>query len=196
MRDVHGDFPCFVHTAAGYGFVVVDSSLDMLLQDTAILAPGEKVSFGEFDLFHFADGTIRVEGPDNLRVANSKYADARYWLELAPNGQYSSHRFDPANPPAPITDPAAHFAPFVEPGMTYCNYFRAKSGTYVVSASDPDGCHPAPSLIHRFVYEDHEETATYVGRPDTWYCLNGEHGIVCNHGTRDHVAGKFVPDEQ
>ena len=133
------------------------------LQDTALPAPGEKVSFGEFNLFHFADGTIRVEGPDNLRVANPKYADARYWLELAPNGQYSSHRFDPANPPAPITDPAAHFAPFVEPGMTYCNYFRAKSGTYVVSASDPDGCHPAPSLIQRFVYEDHEETATYVG---------------------------------
>ncbi|OFT84955.1 hypothetical protein HMPREF3101_03885 [Corynebacterium sp. HMSC29G08] len=135
--------PYFAYPAASSGFAVEESSLGSLLQDIAVLTPSEKVSVGEFDLL----------GPDNLRVSNPKYADAHYWLELAPNGQYSSHRFDPVSP-------------------------------------------SAPSLIQRFVYADHKQTATFVGRPETWYCLNGEHGIVCDHGTRDHVAGQYIPNEQ
>lgn len=189
-----GDEPNKVHLAPGVGFVVTESSLESLLEDTSVLNPGEKVTFGDFTYKHLADGTIRVEVPDTLRKRRTEYADARYWFELSPGGQYSSHRFDPSNPPKPITDPATHFAEAIDPGMQYCNYFPAMSGTYFTSASDPEDCLGGTSVVQRFVYEDTQDTQTYPGNGVTWYCLNSEHGIVCNRGTPDHVAAEFIAD--
>ena len=191
-----GDSTNKVHPAPGIGFIVSESSIDSLLEDTAVLASGEKVTFGEYELAHLADGTIRAEGPDTLSKRDPQYADTCYWFELSPDGQYSSHRFDPANPPEPIADPASHFAAAIKPKMTYCNYFPAKGGTFVVSATNPADCLGGTSVVQRFVYEDNDDTATYPGNGVTWYCLNGDEGIVCNNGSRDHVTGQYIPDEQ
>lgn len=187
-----GDEPNKVHLAPGVGFAVMQSSLESLLEDTAVLHPGEKVTFGDFAYMHYGDGTIRVEAPDSTRKLRPEYAEARYWFELSPGGQYSSHRFDPSDPPEPISDPAAHFAEAVDSGMQYCNYFPAMSGTYVTSASNSEDCLGGTSVVERFVYEVNKVSQTYPGNGVTWHCLNGEKGIVCNRGTSDHVAGHFI----
>lgn len=137
------------------------------------LAKNERVEAGGFTFEYSKDGTIRVER-------------GKQWFELDPDGQYSSHRFDPKDPPTTQTkaetqktqnqaaekkqtaSDAEKYADLIAPDETFCTTFPYNGGVYVVSARSDGQC-DGIDLLEEFV----NTPITVPGQTDMYYDYGG-----------------------
>lgn len=167
------------------------------------LAKNERVDAGGFIFEYSKDGTIRVEKGNR-------------WFELDPDGQYSSHRFDPKNSTSPTTKPepqatpaqpaqneqtvsnAEKYADLIAPGETFCTTFPYNGGVYVVSARDGKTC-IGVDLLEEFVntpiLAPGKTDIDYDYGGSLWHCGYGGSGAgYCEpQGREGGVIGRGTP---
>lgn len=193
MNDTSGVFadddPDTIDYEEGLGFKAVYDVTSHPIDTDRVLNAGETVVIDGATFTLAKDGTARVERDD-------------HWFEVDTEGQYSSDRFDPDNPPAPTSaeskpepseapapqqqtvSDAEKYADLIAPGDTFCTTFPYNGGVYVVSSSS--GNCTGVDLLQEFV----STPITTPGHTDLYYDRGG---VLWHCGYAGSGAGYCEP---